>query len=64
MTFNVVCTSGMILDAYGLLLRNPQPTQEETVRGMENNLCRCGEHTRIFRAIQSAVEQMKGVDQR
>jgi len=58
------CTPGMILATYGLLLRNPQPTQEEIVRGMENHLCRCGAHTRIIRAIQSAAEQMKGVEQR
>jgi aerobic-type carbon monoxide dehydrogenase small subunit (CoxS/CutS family) len=58
------CTSGMILAAYSLLLRNPQPTQEEIVRGMENNLCRCGAHTRIIKAIQSAAEQMKGAGQR
>ncbi len=58
------CTSGMIITAYALLLRNPQPTEEEIVRGMENNLCRCGAHTRIIRAIQSAAEQMKGVEQR
>jgi aerobic-type carbon monoxide dehydrogenase small subunit (CoxS/CutS family) len=58
------CTPGMILAAYSLLLRNPQPTQEEIVRGMENNLCRCGAHTRIIRAIQSAAEQMKGAGQR
>ena len=58
------CTPGMILTAYSLLLRNPQPTQEEIVRGMENNLCRCGAHTRIIRAIQSAAEQMKGTGQR
>ncbi len=54
------CTPGMILKAYGLLLRNPQPTREEIIQGMENNLCRCGAHTRIIRAIQSAAEQMKG----
>jgi len=58
------CTSGMILSAYSLLLRNPRPTEEEIVRGMENNLCRCGAHTRIIRAIQSAAEQMKGVEQK
>jgi aerobic-type carbon monoxide dehydrogenase small subunit (CoxS/CutS family) len=58
------CTSGMILAAYSLLLRNPQPTQEEIVQGMENNLCRCGAHTRIIKAIQSAAEQMKGAGQR
>ncbi len=53
------CTPGMILNAYGLLLRNPQPTKEEIIQGMENNLCRCGVHTRIIRAIQSAAELMK-----
>ncbi len=57
------CTSGMILTAYALLLRNPQPTEEEISRGMENNLCRCGAHTRIILAIQSAAKQMKRIEQ-
>ena len=43
------CTPGMILNAYSLLLRNPEPTREEIIEGMENNLCRCGAHTRIIR---------------
>jgi len=54
------CTSGMILNAYGLLLRNPEPTTEDIVRGMEGNLCRCGAHLRIVRAIESAAQEMKG----
>ena len=58
------CTPGMILNAYSLLLRNPKPSQEEIIRGMENNLCRCGAHKRIIEAIQSAAEEMKGVEQR
>ncbi len=58
------CTSGMILSAYGLLLRNPQPTEEQILQGMESNLYRCGAHTRIIRAIQSAAEQMKGVERK
>jgi aerobic-type carbon monoxide dehydrogenase small subunit (CoxS/CutS family) len=58
------CTPGMILNAYGLLLKNPKPTREEIVRGMENNLCRCGAHKRIIEAVQSAAEEMKGVEQR
>ena len=58
------CTPGMILNAYGLLLRNPQPTKEEIIQGMENNLCRCGAHTRIIRAIQSAAELMKNGKQK
>jgi aerobic-type carbon monoxide dehydrogenase small subunit (CoxS/CutS family) len=54
------CTPGMILNAYGLLLRNPQPTREEIIEGMEDNLCRCGAHVRIIRAIQTAAQKMKG----
>jgi len=54
------CTPGMILNAYGLLLRNPQPTRKEIIEGMEYNLCRCGAHVRIIQAIESASQEMKG----
>jgi aerobic-type carbon monoxide dehydrogenase small subunit (CoxS/CutS family) len=54
------CTPGMILNAYSLLLRNPQPTREQIIEGMERNLCRCGSHVRIIRAIESAAQSMKG----
>jgi aerobic-type carbon monoxide dehydrogenase small subunit (CoxS/CutS family) len=54
------CTPGMILNAYGLLLRNPQPTKAEIIESMENNLCRCAAHLRIIRAIESAAQEMKG----
>ena len=54
------CTPGMILNAYSLLLRNPEPTREEIIEGMENNLCRCGAHIRIIRAIETAAQEMKG----
>ena len=54
------CTPGMILNAYGLLLKNPEPTREEIIEGMEYNLCRCGAHIRIIRAIESAAQEMKG----
>ena len=54
------CTPGMILNAYSLLLRNPQPTREEIIQSMNNNLCRCGAHLRIIRAIESAAQEMKG----
>ncbi len=54
------CTPGMILNAYSLLLRNPQPTRKEIIEGMEYNLCRCGVHLRIIRAIESAAQEMKG----
>ncbi len=54
------CTPGMILKAYSLLRDNPQPTREEIIRGMDDNLCRCGSHIRIVEAIQTAALQMKG----
>jgi aerobic-type carbon monoxide dehydrogenase small subunit (CoxS/CutS family) len=54
------CTPGMIMNAYSLLLRNPEPTHEEIIEGMEDNLCRCGAHIRIIRAIETASQEMKG----
>jgi aerobic-type carbon monoxide dehydrogenase small subunit (CoxS/CutS family) len=54
------CTSGMILNAYSLLIENPQPTEAEILEGMNDNLCRCGAHTRIVLAIQSAAKEIKG----
>ena len=54
------CTSGMILNAYGLLLEKPQPTQGEILQGMNDNFCRCGAHNRIVRAIQEAAREMRG----
>jgi aerobic-type carbon monoxide dehydrogenase small subunit (CoxS/CutS family) len=54
------CTPGMILSAYALLLANPQPSRSQILDHMEPNLCRCGAHTRIVRAIESAAAEMKG----
>ena len=58
------CTPGMILNAYSLLLRNPQPSRAEIVKDMDYNLCRCGSHTRIIQAIQAAAKEMRGGDSR
>lgn len=54
------CTPGMILNAYSLLHRNPQPTRAEIIQEMEGNLCRCGSYARIIEAIQSAAAEMTG----
>ena len=54
------CTPGMIMNATGLLLKNPSPSTQEIKEGMENNLCRCGAHVRIVEAIHAAAEEMKG----
>ena len=52
------CTPGMIMNAYGLLLQNPDPTREEVIIAMDENLCRCGAHGRIIKAIQNAGKKM------
>jgi aerobic-type carbon monoxide dehydrogenase small subunit (CoxS/CutS family) len=57
------CTPGMIINAVGLLKKNPEPSRKEIIDGMEGNLCRCGAHTRIIRAIESASIMMKGEPQ-
>ena len=52
------CTSGMIMNAYGFLLQNPNASREKIIEGMESNLCRCGAYNRIVDAIQSADKEM------
>jgi aerobic-type carbon monoxide dehydrogenase small subunit (CoxS/CutS family) len=54
------CTPGMIMNACGLLLKNPEPSRKEIIDAMEDNLCRCGTYGRIIEAIQSAASEMKG----
>ena len=54
------CTPGMILQATSLLNRNPNPDRDEIIDTMENNLCRCGAHNRIIRAIEAAAEKLNG----
>jgi nicotinate dehydrogenase subunit A len=47
------CTPGMIMNAYSLLQKNPNPTREEIVEGMEGNLCRCSAYRRILDVIEA-----------
>jgi carbon-monoxide dehydrogenase small subunit len=54
------CTPGMIMNAAGLLIKNPAPSIQEIKDGMEHNLCRCGAHMRIIEAVQTASKEMKG----
>ncbi len=54
------CTPGMILNAYSLLMENLDASDEEIIRGMDENLCRCGAHVRILDAIRTAAREMKG----
>lgn len=52
------CTPGMIMNAYGLILNNPNPTRKEVIDGMDENLCRCGSYNRIIDAILNAANEM------
>ncbi len=54
------CTSGMILSAYALLLKVPLPSRDQILEHMDDNLCRCGSHTRVVQAIQTAAVVMAG----
>jgi aerobic-type carbon monoxide dehydrogenase small subunit (CoxS/CutS family) len=54
------CTPGMILNAVALLNKNPKPTRQDIINGMEDNLCRCGAHVRIIKAVETAATEMKG----
>jgi carbon-monoxide dehydrogenase small subunit len=58
------CTPGMILNALGFLMKNPNPTRKDILLEMEDNLCRCGAHTRIVQAIQTAAQNMSGGSKR
>jgi aerobic-type carbon monoxide dehydrogenase small subunit (CoxS/CutS family) len=54
------CTPGMIMTAAGMLMKKPLMTRQEIIDGLENNLCRCGAHTRIIDAVETAAKEMKG----
>jgi nicotinate dehydrogenase subunit A len=49
------CIDGIIMSAAALLQRSKNPTEEEIVKALERNLCRCGTHVRILRAIKNAA---------
>ena len=50
------CTSGMLISAAALLRRNPHPDEAEVRAALERNLCRCGSHNRIVRAVLRAAD--------
>jgi aerobic-type carbon monoxide dehydrogenase small subunit (CoxS/CutS family) len=54
------CTPGMILNAYSALKENPDPSEAEIIKNMDGNLCRCGAHPRIVRAIRTAAREIRG----
>jgi carbon-monoxide dehydrogenase small subunit len=52
------CTSGMIMNAFGLLKKNQTPSRKEIIDGMDANLCRCGAYNRIVDAILMASNEI------
>jgi nicotinate dehydrogenase subunit A len=51
------CMNGMVLEAKVLLDKNPHPSDMEIKQALNNNLCRCGSHLRVIRAIQRAARE-------
>jgi len=52
------CINGMIMSAKALLDRNPKPTENDVRQALAANLCRCGTHNRIVRAVMRAANEM------
>ncbi|HXE47004.1 MAG TPA: (2Fe-2S)-binding protein [Ramlibacter sp.] len=53
------CTNGMVMGAVALLKANPQPTREQAQAALAGNLCRCGSHDRVLKAVARAAGQRK-----
>jgi nicotinate dehydrogenase subunit A len=52
------CINGMIMTTKALLDKNPKPTDSQIKEALASNLCRCGTHTRILRAVKRASGQL------
>jgi len=53
------CLSGIIVSAKALLERNPAPSRTEIAQALDGNICRCGSHNRIIRAVERAAATMR-----
>ncbi len=54
------CLSGILISAKALIDRNPKPTRGEIAAALDSNICRCGSHNRILRAVEKAAAAMRG----
>jgi nicotinate dehydrogenase subunit A len=52
------CLSGILISAKALLDRNPSPSRAEIARALDDNICRCGAHNRILRAVEKAAARL------
>ncbi|RKD32938.1 (2Fe-2S)-binding protein [Thermohalobacter berrensis] len=50
------CTPGMLMSSKALLMKNPNPTEEEIKRAIEGNLCRCTGYVKIIKAVKDVIE--------
>jgi nicotinate dehydrogenase subunit A len=57
------CSSGILMAAKALLDRNPRPSDPEIRRALRDNLCRCGAHNRVVRAIGRAARETVGASE-
>ena len=53
------CLAGILISAKALLDKNPSPTRREIALALDDNICRCGSHARILRAVQLAARRMR-----
>jgi len=53
------CVSGILMSAAALLKRNPDPTAKDVKAALDRNLCRCGSHNRMVRAVLRAATEMR-----
>jgi nicotinate dehydrogenase subunit A len=53
------CMSGIVVSAASLLATNPEPTESEVRAALDDNLCRCGAHNRVVRAVLIAAAEMR-----
>ena len=53
------CLAGILISAKALLDRNPSPSRTEIAEALDDNICRCGSHNRILRAIERAAIRMR-----
>jgi nicotinate dehydrogenase subunit A len=53
------CLPGIIVTAKALLDRNPAPSRQEIALALDDNICRCGSHVRILRAVERAAAAMR-----
>lgn len=54
------CVSGILMSAAALLRRTPAPTSDDVKAALDRNLCRCGSHNRMVRAVLRAAAEMAG----